>query len=128
MRCEIGWPTSETTPGICARFWRTSSITAVCGRSRGLSHDFDLAHVHACSMLVQFGASGSARRGNNFRRSMQGFLHRPANPVGFCERRPGRERDVDVQCAFIEGGRNSRPISGNTISAMTSRATEVLMI
>src|SRR5262245_12300507 len=81
-----------------------------CMRSaQSAGNNLDFAHVHSRRMLVQLRAARAPRRRNDLRRSMEGFFYSTTDAVGLLQRSTRRERDVDVQCAFIEGWQKFPP-------------------
>ena len=79
-------------------------------------------------MFVQFGASGAASRGYDLGRAMDRVLHDLANSIGFLKRRSRRQRDVDIEGAFIEWRQKLAAHKRDQHEATTSIASDAPMI
>ena len=69
---------------------------------RGSRHYLDFARVHPGRVLVEFGATGPPRRGNNLGDLMQLSFKKISHPIGLLKGGARRQVGVDIQRPFVE--------------------------
>ena len=102
MRCEIGWPIVTFVPGSVEKPRRSAASSSARGRSGVAQADVDLRRLDALHVLVELGAAGPPRRGDDLGLRQQDLLDAPADLVGLGERRAGQRVGLHGQAALVE--------------------------